>query len=92
LTWLDRRDRRTWLDRDEGAKRPKARKPSARVYSVKSVAGLLDVSKATVYKWLMEDEETGESVIPAAGWYKMPSNGSIRIYDWVVEKLLKGEL
>jgi len=50
---------------------------------------MLAVDKRTVQKWMMEDEETGDAVIPAEAWFKLP-NGYIRIREWVVLELLGG--
>jgi len=80
MTWIDKKaDMDTsggWLRRP-GEQRPQRKPQPEPTYSVAQVAEIFDVTKQTVYKWLMMDE--GESVIPADGWFKLPGSGHIRI-------------
>jgi hypothetical protein len=52
-------------------------RPPEPVYSVAQVAEIFDVTKQTVYKWLIMED--GDSVIPPEGWFKLPGSGHIRI-------------
>jgi hypothetical protein len=83
--WLERRE--DWLGkRDQVVPGPAVEK----VYSVESVGHLLDVKRKTVYKWLSHEDNDG-GVIPPEAWFKLP-NGQIRIREWIVLKLLNGEV
>ncbi len=55
-------------------------------YSVAQVAKMFGVDKRTVMKWLEEYE--GDSVIPPAGWFRLPRSGYIRIKESAVKALL----
>jgi hypothetical protein len=79
MTWIDKKDQMDtsggWLRR-KGAP-PPARKPE-KCYTVSQVAGLFQVDRRVVYKWLQMDEDDS-SVIPPEGWFKLPGSGQIRI-------------
>ena len=83
MAWIEKK--KNWFP-GGGKKRP-SRQEMPQTYSVAEVAGLLSVTKQTVYKWLLEDEDGGEAVIPEEGWFKLQGSGQIRIYKWAVEKL-----
>ncbi len=87
MTWLERKAH--WIpQRADEAPRPA--QPIEKSYKVSEVAKLLSVAPGTVWKWLAADEETGEAVIPANGWYKLPGSGHVRIREWAVKMLQEG--
>lgn len=90
--WIPSRRRQGYGGRAEAGgngRRGKRQPAGERVFSVAEVADILAVDKQTVRKWLMDDDETGEAVIPAEAWFKLP-NGYIRIWEWIVVKLMEG--
>lgn len=94
MTWLDKRKYLDtsggWLRRDPQAREaPRPAQAVERSYSISEVAALCSVSRRTVWKWLDEDEKSGEAIIPADAWYKLPS-GQVRIREWAVKKLQEG--
>ena len=83
--WLEKKE--DWLGKGPGRKIEQSKpRPLEGVYSVASVAELMDVGKHYIYKLLNAD------VIPEDGWFRLHGNGHIRIKAWLVEKLLNGEI
>jgi len=91
MAWIPKREKSSapWIP---GSDDPpvKKRMRSEPAFTVAEVAKILNVDKRTVYKWLMPDEDNGEAIIPAEGWYKLPRSGYIRIKKWVVAQLQAG--
>jgi hypothetical protein len=63
-----------------------------KVYTVAQAAAMLGVDKQTIYKYLEFDEESQDSVIPPHAWFRLPRSGYIRIKEWIVLKLMGGDL
>ena len=84
--WLERKE--GWLGKDVPRAVPEQR--VEQVYTVAFVAEKLAVDKSTVFKWLSHEDGDG-GVIPPEAWFKLP-NGHIRIREWIVLKLLSGEV
>jgi len=61
-----------------------------KAYSITQVAEMLAVSRRTIFKWLSIDEPE-YAVIPPDAWFRLPS-GHIRIREWVVIKIKRGEI
>jgi hypothetical protein len=77
-----------WLERKKWFASSKKKRPRPeRTYSVAEVAELFSVSKQTVMKWLMIDDETGESIISPEEWYKLPGSGYVRIKESAILRL-----
>ena len=77
--WIEKR-REGWLHYGTmNEATPDRSRSSGRNYTVKKVAKILNVDKRTVMKWLEIDDETGDSVIAAEEWFKLPGRGDIRI-------------
>jgi hypothetical protein len=87
MPWLEQK--KSWLKQ---AKQSAAAQKiiDERVYSITDVAQILAVTRQTVYKWLSIDEPE-DAVIPPEAWFKLPS-GHIRIREWIVAKIKKGEV
>ena len=82
VPWLEKRER--WFPAVGGVRDRKP--PVEKTYSVTEVMELLSVTRHTVFKWLMSDED-GAATIPAAGWFKLPS-GHIRIRESALSGLM----
>lgn len=83
MTWIE--PKKNWIRENL----PPQSLEVGRSYSIPEVAGMLSVSRQTVYKWLAFDCPE-EAVIPPQAWYRLP-NGRLRIREWIVIKIQKGE-
>lgn len=75
--WIDNKDWDTSAGRLRKAQKHRLKPPPEPTYSIAQVAEIFDVSKQTIYKWLIIDGD--DSVIPPNGWFKLPGSGHIRI-------------
>jgi len=87
MPWLEKKE--NWLKQEKRPMTPQ-KIINEKVYSITDVAHLLSVTRQTVYKWLSIDEPE-YAVIPPGAWFKLP-NGHIRIREWIVLKIKKGEI
>ena len=87
MPWLDKK--KDWLPSQ--GRRGRGDGPRVeKMYSVSEVAGLLSVSRHTIFKWMAMDK-SDRNIIPFEAWIKLP-NGHIRIREWIVLKLQAGEI
>jgi len=87
MPWLEKKE--NWLTPGKSKMTPK-KLFNEKVYSVTEVAASLAVTRQTIYKWLSIDEPE-YAIIPPNAWFKLP-NGHIRIREWIVLKIKKGEI
>ena len=81
MTWLE--SRQNWLP---NTSQKKVRKPASKQsYTITEVAEIFEVTRQTVYKWLISDD-LGEAIISPTLWYKLPG-GHIRVAKIAITKL-----
>jgi len=81
MTWLE--SRQNWLP---NSAQKKVRKPASKQsYTITEVAEIFEVTRQTVYKWLISDD-LGEAIISPTLWYKLPG-GHIRVAKIAITKL-----
>ena len=56
-----------------------------KLYKTSEVAKIMNITKQTIYKWMICD------ILPSDGWIRLP-NGYIRFKPWLVKKLENGEI